>query len=145
MLVNKGHWLVLLALALASCSGREAREEAARPRAQGNKAAAPPTEVVSRRPTPLEAKLLPPKAVIGADPDPRAPTLIFQTREEPAELLDGLRAAANGADFVLETEMQEGAEYVFSGRARAGAEVFTVRVAPGVNGGTTGMVLVAPR
>jgi hypothetical protein len=139
------------ALALGGCGTEAVREEAASSPARapatqvGSGKASAPGEIASRRPTPLEAKLLPPKAVIGADPDPRAPSLTFHTREEPGELLDWLRAATNGADFVLESEMQEGAEYVFSGRARAGEEVFTVRVAPGVNGGTTGMVLVAPR
>jgi hypothetical protein len=128
------------AFALAGCGGQEVKEQAA-----PAQVAPPPAEVAARRPGPLEARLLPPGAVIGSDPDPRAPSLTFQVRETPDRLLDWIRAAANGSDFVLETEMQEGAEYVFSGRARASDQVFTVRVAPGVNGGTTGMVLVAPR
>jgi hypothetical protein len=137
---------------LAACGGEQVKEEKSSPRtvAPGtppvpNDPARPTGEVASRRPSGLEEKLLPPEAVIGSDPDPRAPTLVFQTREEPGRLLDWFRATANGSDFVLESEMQEGSEYVFSGRARESGEVFTIRVAPGVNGGTTGMVLVAPR
>ena len=156
MLVNRNLRLRLLVLAalpsLPSCRGEQAKEEKSSPCAEApgpprasNDPAPPIGEVASRRPTRLEAKLLPPKAVIGSDPAPRAPALTFQAREEPGRLLDWFRATANGSDFVLESEMQEGAEYVLSGRARESGEVFTIRVAPGVNGGTTGMVLVAPR
>ena len=156
MLVNRNFRVRLLALAalpaLANCGGEQAKEEKSPPPAEAPgpapasiNMAAPPGEIASRRPTAMEAKLLPPKAVIGSDPDPRAPALTFQTREEPGRLLDWFRATANGPFFVLETEMQEGAEYVFSGRARESGEVFTIRVAPGVNGGTTGILLVAPR
>jgi hypothetical protein len=142
---------VAAAFALGACGTEAAKEETASSPARApatpaiSGTAPAPGEIPSRRPTPLEAKLLPPKAVIGADPDPRAPTLVFESREKPDQLLDWLRATANGADFVLESEMQEGAEHVFSGRARASDEVFTVRIAPGVNGGTTGILLVAPR
>jgi hypothetical protein len=154
--VNRNFRIRLLVLstlpALASCGGERAKEEKSPPPAEArgpsptsNDMAVPPGEIASQRPSPLEAKLLPPKAVIGSDPDPRAPALTFQTREEPGRLLDWFRATGNGTDFVLETEMQEGAEYVFSGRARESGEVFTIRVAPGANGGTTGILLVAPR
>lgn len=88
---------------------------------------------------------MPPGAVIGADPDARSPVLVFGAKEQPADLLDWLRATGNGADFVLESEMQEGAEHVLSGRVRATGEAYTVRVAPGATGGTTGMVMVTAR
>jgi hypothetical protein len=134
-------------LIVAGCGaerGNDQKAAAAAPAPNSAEPApAPPGEVASRRVAGLEAKLLPPGAVIGADPDPDAPWLVFLLREKPEALLDWFRATANGADFVLESEMQEGAEYVFSGRARASADVFTVRLAPGVNGGTTGMLLVA--
>jgi hypothetical protein len=67
---------------------------------------------------------------------------VFQVREAPARLLGWLRATANGADFVLESELQEGAEHVLSGRVRDTGEAFTVRIAPGAGGGTTGMLMV---
>lgn|GEM_PF-5599008 len=132
-------------LIVSGCAGEPSddRKPQGAPSVEAGPAA--PGEIASRRPTPLESKLLPPGAVIGSDPDPRAPSLTFELREKPETLLDWFRAAANGADFVLESEMQEGAEHVFSGRARTGGEVFTIRLAPGINGGTTGMLLVAPR
>jgi hypothetical protein len=90
-------------------------------------------------------KLVPKGAVLGADPDPSAPSLVFQARGTPARLLGWLRATANGADFVLESELQEGDEHVLSGRVRDTGEAFTVRIAPGAGGGTTGVVMVTAR
>ena len=105
-------------------------------------AAAPPRESASRRASAVELKLVPKGAVLGPDPDPTAPSITFQAREAPARLLGWLRATANGADFVLESELQEGDEHVLSGRVRETGEAFTLRIAPGATGGTTGMIMV---
>jgi hypothetical protein len=135
--------LVLL-LALQGC-GTDAAKNGSSAQALEQQVTTVPGQPSLRRPTGLERKLLPPDAVIGADNDANAAMLVFSTHEAPARLLDWFRATANGADFVLETEMQEGAEHVFSGRARASGEAFTVRIAPGASGGTTGMIMVTAR
>jgi hypothetical protein len=134
-------------LGASACSGAEQPPNgAAATEAKPGEAAAPspsaPGEIPLRRASRIEAKLVPPGAALGADPDPRAPGLVFQAREAPARLLGWLRATANGADFVLESELQEGAEHVLSGRVRGTGEAYTVRIAPGAGGGTTGMVMV---
>lgn len=143
--------LVAIALIAASAGCREQAgppEMAQAPPAAdggGARQVPAPGEIPARRASRIEAKLVPPRAVLGSDPDPKSPGLVFQAKEEPARLLDWLCATANGADFVLESELQEGAEHVFSGRVRATGEAFTVRVAPGANGGTTGIIMVTPR
>jgi hypothetical protein len=143
---------VLLALVLigaAGCrdEGRQREAGAAAPTAGGGATPGGPAsgEIAARRASRIEAKLVPPRSVLGSDPDPKSPGLVFQAQEAPAKLLDWFRATGNGADFVLESEMQEGAEHVFSGRVRATGEAFTVRIAPGASGGTTGMVMVTAR
>jgi hypothetical protein len=135
--------LPLLAF-LAGCSGETAgNQPAASERAsEKQESVSARGEIPARRPSRIEEKLVPPRAVLGSDPDPSSPSLVFQAPEEPARLLGWLRATANGADFVLESEMQEGAEHVLSGRVRATGRAFSVRIAPGGTGGTTGTVLV---
>lgn len=151
MLVNRSlrrrrsrRLLALAALSAAAACGESGpdgeKRESAASNAQQNAPA--PGEPPLRRPTAVEQRLVPPRAVLGADPDPRAPALVFQSREKPEQLLDWFRATGNGADFALETELQEGAEHVFSGRVRATGGAYTVRIAPGANGGTTGLVLI---
>jgi len=135
--------VALAAAALAGCAeGGQADESAP---ANETTAAAPYGEIASRRANAVELKLVPKGAVLGSDPDPQSPSLVFQAREEPARLLGWLRATANGADLALESEMQEGAEHVLSGRVRETGEAYTVRIAPGANGGTTGTIIVADR
>lgn len=138
MLVNRR--LPPLLLLLAGCGG-----DPQAPGAQDAGAAAAAPTVPAPRAAHIQRRLIPPRAVIGSDPDPRPSVLVFSAREPPARLLDWFRGTANGADFVLESEMQEGAEHVFSGRVRETGEAFTVRIAPGNTGGTTGMVMVTPR
>jgi hypothetical protein len=134
----------VVAIAIAAACGEAGENRNATP-PPAAAAEAPSAEIAARRVSAVETKLVPKRAVIGSDPDPTAPTLIFQAREAPARLLGWLRATANGADFVLESEMQEGAAHVLSGRVRATGEAFTVRIAPGATGGTTGMVMVTAR
>jgi len=138
--------LALFTVALAAGCGAGGKDEENRgptgAPATGAVAAAPPGEIAARRTSAIELKLVPKGAVLGSDPDPDAPSLIFQARAGPARLLGWLRATANGADFVLESELQEGEEHVLSGRVRETGEAFTVRLAPGAGGGTTGMVMV---
>jgi hypothetical protein len=101
--------------------------------------------VPARRPSRIEARLVPPGSAIGSDPDPQSPSIVFLSPRPPARLLDWVRATANSEDFILDAEMEEGAEHVFNGRMRESDQGFTVRLAPGANGGTTGVVLVTPR
>ena len=148
MLVNMTRTSARVLIALCAVAGAGGcREQAPAPTPESSEApaASAPGELPLRRPTSIEAKLLPPRAVIGADPDARSPVLSFDVVEEPDRLFGWFRATGNGADFVLESEMQEGEEHVFSGRVRATGEAYAVRVAPGANGGTTGSIMVTPR
>jgi hypothetical protein len=150
---SSGAWATAPVLALlaatAGCGEQQAEPNAAAPAPAVAAGAAPsasaPGEIEIRKPSRFEAKLVPPNSVIGADPDLASPALAFQNDQDPAPLLDWFRATGNGADFVLESEMQEGDEHVFSGRVRASGEGYTVRVAPRPNGGTTGVVVVTAR
>ena len=142
---------ILAGLALSSGCGREAGDTQAdqvtpAPVAKPKDPEAPSmVSIPSRRPSRIEARLVPPGSAIGSDPDPQSPSIVFLSPRLPARLLDWVRATANSEDFVLDSEMEEGAEHVFNGRMRESDQGFTVRLAPGANGGTTGVVLVTPR
>lgn len=88
--------------------------------------------------------LLPPDAVIGGDsPSGDAETIVFDSRNPPARLLDWYRSTER--DFRLDSELKEGAEFVLSGSTRAPDRDFTIRLAPGRTGGTSAMVLFTDR
>lgn len=90
------------------------------------------------------ADLLPPDAVIGSDsPSGEAETIAFDSRDPPSRLLAWY--SSDERDFRLGSELQEGAEYVLSGSARTPDRDFTIRLAPGRNGGTSGMILFKDR
>ena len=101
--------------------------------------------ILSRRPSRIEARLVPPDSAIGSDPDSQSPSIVFLSPRPLVGVLEWVRARADSEDFVLDAEMEEGAEHVFNGRMRERDQAFTVRLARGANGGTTGVVLVTPR
>ncbi|WP_166038389.1 hypothetical protein [Sphingosinicella sp. YJ22] len=134
----------LLALvAVASCGAPPPRNEQqpsteASPSANG----LPPLEESAR--SAERADLLPPDAVIGGDSQTEdAETIAFDSRNPPSRLLAWYRAEER--DFRLGSELQEGAEYVLSGSTDAPDRDFTIRLAPGRNGGTSGMLLFTDR
>lgn len=102
-------------------------------------------EIPIRRASAGERPLLPPGAVIGADPDYAAPVLTVRSDAAPRRLLVWYRADERSSVFSLESEMQEGAEHVLSGRIRATGELFTVRIAPGPTGGSVATIIVSDR
>jgi hypothetical protein len=134
--------LPLLAF-LAGCSGETAgNQPAASERAsEKQESVSARGEIPARRPSRIEEKLVPPRAVLGSDPNPSSPSLVFQAPEEPRACSAGC-VPRQRRRLVLESEMQEGAEHVLSGRVRATGRAFSVRIAPGGTGGTTGTVLV---
>jgi hypothetical protein len=86
--------------------------------------------------------LVPPGAVIGSDsPAGEGAAITFQTRERPERLVAWYRSPERG--FVIGSELQEGAERVLTGTRGRPPREFTVRLAPGINGGTTGVVMIA--
>ena len=90
------------------------------------------------------ADLLPPDAVIGSDsPSGDTETISFDSRNPPSRLLAWYRGAER--EFRIGSELQEGAEYVLSGSTHAPARDFTIRLAPGRSGGTSGMILFTDR
>lgn len=90
------------------------------------------------------ADLLPPDAVIGGDsPSGEVETIAFDSRDPPARLLAWYRSNERG--FRLGSELQEGAEYVLSGATATPDRDVTIRLAPGRNGGTSGVLLFTDR
>lgn len=90
------------------------------------------------------ADLLPPDAVIGSDsPSRDTETISFDSSNPPSRLLAWYRGAERG--FRIGSELQEGAEYVLSGSTRGPQRDFTIRLAPGRTGGTSGMILFKDR
>jgi hypothetical protein len=128
-------------LLVAACAGDEGSNQANAALAETAAPPAPTGELPLRRPGASESPLLPPGAVIGADPDPAAPSLTFSTRAEPREVLGWYRSRERRRDFALESELEEGAEHVLSGRIRATGEMFTLRLSRGVTGGTTATIV----
>lgn len=80
---------------------------------------------------------------------PGETALSFTSAASPQATLAWYRDPARRTAFSVDSEMQEGAEYVLSGSlARNPGRVrgdFSVRVAPGEHGGSTAMVLVTGR
>ena len=134
--------LALLALPVASCGApppRNDQQSSAEPQAAN---ALPPLEETVR--SAERGDLLPPDAVIGSDsPTGDAETIAFDSRNPPSRLLAWYRAEER--EFRLGSELQEGAEYVLSGSTVAPGRDFTIRLAPGRNGGTSGMLLFTDR
>jgi len=130
----------LLALAaVASCGApppRNDQQSSAEPPQAAN--ALPPLEETVR--SAERGDLLPPAAGVGGDsPTGDAETIAFDSRNPPSQLLAWYRAEER--EFRLGSELQEGAEYVLSGSTVAPDRDFTIRLAPGRNGGTSGMLL----
>ena len=139
--------LIPILMTLAAVSGCGAppprNEQAATSGGPSEKSLPPLAETVR---TANRADLLPPEAVIGGDsPSGDAETITFESSNPPARLLDWYHDGQRG--FRIGSEMQEGAEYVLSGstRAPAGERHFTIRLAPGRSGGTSGMILFTDR
>jgi hypothetical protein len=87
--------------------------------------------------------LIPPGAVIGSDsPTGDAVSITFQTREQPERVAAWYRSPDRASDFRLTSELREGAEQVLGGSTLRPAGEFTVRMAPGIGGGTTGTILI---
>ena len=134
---------VLLALTVASCGAPPPRnDQQSSAEAPQSVNGVPPLEESVR--SAERADLLPPDAVIGGDsPTGDAETIAFVSRNPPSRLLDWYRAEERA--FRLGSELQEGAEYVLSGSTVVPDRDFTIRLAPGRNGGTSGMLLFTDR
>ena len=138
--------LIPILLALAALSGcgapppRDDQQGSIEASPQAN--SLPPLEETVR--SAERADLLPPDAVIGSDsPSGDTETISFDSRNPPSRLLAWYRGAER--EFRIGSELQEGAEYVLSGSTRAPDRDFTVRLAPGRSGGTSGMILFTDR
>jgi len=135
-----GQWL------LGACNGQESPNQAsASPAVEGTAPAAANGEIRLRHPSAGESRLMPPGAVIGADPDPTAPALTFSTQIKLGEALRWYRSPERRRDFLLQSELEEGAEHVLSGRVRATGEMFTLRLSPGAAGGTSATIVATPQ
>jgi hypothetical protein len=131
------------ALAISSCGAPPPRnEQAEAATGQPPVKALPPLQETVR--TAERADLLPPEAVIGSDsPSGDSEVIAFDSRTPPPRLLAWYRSSER--DFRIGSELQEGAEYVLAGSTRAPERDFTVRLAPGRTGGTSGMILFTER
>ena len=128
--------------AMFGCGAPPPHNDQAAVSAQADREGLPPLAETVR--TADRAELLPPDAVIGGDsPSGDAETIVFDSRHAPARLLDWYRSTER--DFRLDSELKEGAEFVLTGSTRAPDRDFTVRLAPGPTGGTSGMVLFTDR
>ena len=129
--------------AATGCGAPPSRnEQAAANETQPSADPLPPLQETVR--TAERGDLLPPDAVIGGDvPVGDAETIAFDSRNPPARLLAWYRSSER--DFRIGSELQEGAEYVLSGSTRVPDRDFTVRLAPGRTGGTSGMILFTDR
>lgn len=128
-------------LILSSCgpAGVQEQNKAASPRAE-REPTLPGTTF--RQAVATGDALIPPGAVIGSDsPSGAGPAIVFQTREPPERLLDWYRSPERRSDFLLGSELQEGAERVLAGSTVHPPREFTVRLAPGIDGGTTAVVM----
>ena len=134
----------LLALAaVASCGAPPPRNDQ-QSSAEASRSAngLPPLEESAR--SAERADLLPPDAVSGGDSQTEdAETIAFDSRNPPSRLLAWYRAEERG--FRIGSELREGAEYVLSGSTRAPDRDFTVRLAPGRAGGTSGLIMFTER
>ena len=132
-----------VALAMSACGAPPPRnEQAAIPAGQPAADVLPPLQETVR--VAERADLLPPGAVIGSDsPSGDAEVIAFDSRTPPPLLLAWYRSPDR--DFRIGSELQEGAEYVLAGSSRAPKRDFTVRLAPGRTGGTSGMILFTDR
>lgn len=127
----------VMLIGVGSCGGEAEERQAAAAQAPARPVPPPPQ---SSAPKASATAMLPPGAVIGSDsPGGEAASIVFDSREPPGRLLAWYRSPGRRADFRLESELQEGAEQVLSGTSCNGA--FTVRLAPGGNGGTAGTLL----
>jgi hypothetical protein len=155
--VAKSLAISILGLVSAACGGTSEQPAASapptRPAVTVEDLTDPPdtpeTPSGRSRPAPLhaEAALIPP-GVTTARGDALArgeAALSFTSRTPPANLVAWYRSPARGGAFHIDSELQEGAEKVLSGRLAQAAADFTVRIAPGERGGTTAMVLVTGR
>jgi hypothetical protein len=135
---------ILLAFgAVSGCGAPPPRNEQQSSQAAASSANALPPLVETVR-SAERADLLPPDAVIGSDsPTGEAETIAFDSRDPPVRLRAWYRSADRG--FRLGSELQEGAEYVLTGSTRTPDRHFTIRLAPGRNRGTTGMLLFTDR
>ena len=127
------------ALLMAAGCGSRPTENAQQP----GKTAATPThrQAVQRVDS---AGLLPPDVAIASDSSTgETMPIVFDTRVEPERLLAWYRSPQRS--FRIGSELREGAEWVLSGSANEPQNEFTVRLAPGINGGTSGMVLIGRR
>lgn len=122
------------------------------PPPRNEQAEAPASRFEPEPPPPLEETvriaerrdLLPPDAVIGGGmPAGEAETISFDSRNPPAGLVAWYHSSDR--DFRIGSEFREGAEYVLSGSTRGADRDFTVRLAPGGTGGTSGMILFTDR
>ena len=134
---------VTVALAISACGAPPPRnEQATFPAGQPPAGALPPLQETVR--VAERADLLPPGAVIGSDsPTGDAEVIAFDSRNPPSRLLAWYRSPDR--DFRIASELQEGAESVLAGSTRVPERDFTVRLAPGRTGGTSGMILFTDR
>lgn len=134
--------ILLATAALTTCGAPPPRnEQAAMPAPSANESLPPLAETVR---TASSGDLLPPDAVIGGDsPSGDAETITFDSRDPPSRLVGWYRSSER--EFQLGSELREGAEYVLSGSTRVPDRDFTIRLAPGRNGGTSGMILFPDR
>lgn len=132
-----------VSLAISACGGAPPRnEQTATPADQPSAGDLPLLQETVR--VAERADLLPPGAVIGSDsPSGDAEVIAFDSRNPPSRLLAWYRSPDRG--FRIGSELQEGAEYVLAGSSREPDRDFTVRLAPGRSGGTTGMILFTDR
>ena len=134
---------VTVALAISACGAPPPRnEQAEAATSQPPAKALPPLQETVR--VAERADLLPPDAVIGSDSSSGdAEVIAFDSRNRPSGVLAWYRSPDRG--FRIGSELQEGAEYVLAGSTRAPERDFTVRLAPGRTGGTSGMILFTDR
>ena len=132
-----------VALAISGCGAPPPRnEQATISGGQPPADIAPPLQDTVR--VAERADLRPPGAVIGSDsPSGDAEAIAFDSRNPPSRLLAWYRSPDRG--FRIGSELQEGAEYVLAGSSREPDRDFTVRLAPGRTGGTSGMILFTDR
>ena len=133
---------LLTLVSVTACGAPPPRNEQSATTAAPSEKGLPPLRETVR--TANRADLLPPDAVIGGDsPTSDAETITFDSRNPPSRLLAWYRSDERG--FRLGSDLQEGAEYVLSGSTGVPDRDFTVRLAPGRSGGTSGMILFTDR
>jgi hypothetical protein len=130
------------ALGLAACGADEAGP-ANQPQQDLPEIAAAPPQFQEQVNAVQGRGLIPPGAVIGSDsPAGDAVSITFHNREQPERVVAWYRSPDRASDLRLTSELREGAEQVLGGSTLRPPGEFTVRIAPGIGGGTTATILI---